>query len=307
MEKKEFDDSLLSDFEDVEDISDEQFEQLNDELDGNDKDEDEETQPNQVLEEQSNAIKEQNDLSLEDLESLLPQEVNQEVVEETIDNKGDLNVALHQSREKTSNFKSQNDLLRQEIELLKQQVEFSKVNNSTQPTQVNETVVETDVLKDLEDTDMLTKADFQKALKHQMTQQAQTQQEQIKVQNREKALSLELDFNTTHGDDLGLLSYRNIANLHNTGKIQLTQGQIFDIENAISNGKNPAEILYDTIIESVPALKQKKFEMDIKRMIKSKGVTKEIAPASRRREVDDLNLSVAPKNLDNLYDSLSDF
>lgn len=316
MAKTKYNDSLLDDFEGVEDISDEEFErqfqetanQSNEVVVETDDNLENSTQPNEVPE-VDNAPKEQNDLSIEELQSLLgePATEKTEEVVETTENKGDLNVALHQSREKTSNFKSQNDLLKQEIELLKQQVEFSKVNNSIPNAEVVAEPVDDDILKDLEDSDMISKADLNKILQHQTQVQKKNSEEQLFTQNKTKALQLSTEFNNNHGKELGLLSYENIYKLVSTNKVLLSDGQRFDIENAINNGKNPAELLYNTVIDIVPSLKKKKMEEDIKRMIKERGSIRPVQQSTEKNPDDFVGMRSSSKNLNDHLDSLSDF
>jgi len=186
-----------------------------------------------------------------------------------------MNIALHQAREKASTAKSQNDLLKQEIELLKRQVELSQVNNNTQPNQstIDESTVDEDILKDLQDNDAISKADLDKVLQQQKLKNDLELQKQQQSQNFNRAIELEKEFKNSHGSELGILSYDNIMNLHNTKRIVLSQGQLLDIQSAVSEGKNPAEVFYNSVINTVPALSKKKLEMDIKQMIKAKSST----------------------------------
>lgn len=314
-EKKEFDASLMDDFKDVED-----FEGSIDDLDKVLETPVEDTQPTEevtteevetVVETSVDSNKDINEMSIEELESLLQGEEITETVEveepKTEQGNGNLNVALHQAREEKR-------LLKQELDLIKQQMELLQVNSNTQPNQpVNTTNVEqptsTDMLSELDDNDVISKADLMKLLASQQREQEQRQQQSLQQQNVERTLQLEKEFNETHGDDLGVLSYRNVINLHNSGKVKLTDGQIYDIQNAINVGKNPAEVLYETVINNVPALKDKKFKEEVKQLIKAK--SKNAQPTVEVEQVDEFDdfstVSNQKTSKQKLFDTLSDF
>lgn len=301
-------DNLLDDFDGVEDIDCDiddldkalsQTEQVNTEQVVN-----ETVEPEVKVEPTEKNL---NDLSIEELKSLLPKNTSEttataEPTEQKVG--GDLNIALHQAREDKR-------LLKQEMDLLRQQMELLKVNSNTQPNeqsvQVNKS--QEDILADLDDNDALTKADVIKLLKVKDEQAQASQAQTIKQQNNARTLELEKQFNESHGSDLGIMSYVNVVNLQNTGKVILTDSQKFGINNAINEGKNPAEVLYNSIIDSVPVLQKEKFKSKITQMIKekSKGNAQPVKEEQSVGSDDFTGMSKESTDLDSHLDKLSDF
>jgi hypothetical protein len=303
MAQNEYSDSLLDDFDGVED-TDLSIDDLDDVFE---EDKVEETPVEEPVKETSDN-KSLDDLSLEELESMLDDEVVEEITTETPEaNKGDLNVAVHQERQKNKNLKTSNDLLNQQVELIKQELELLKLNNA-QPNQnvaLNIPIDEVDILAGVSDDDVITKADMLKLLQQKEQKNEQNRIEQEVINNNAKAQVLINEFKGSHGADLGILSFDNVDKLVINGKVQLTQGQQLDIANAVKNGKDPAKLYYDTVVNSLPALSRKKYEMDIKRAIQKKKVS---APTdnvvSQPFVEDDFSNNNRATDLDSHLDSL---
>jgi hypothetical protein len=313
-EKKEYDDSLLGDFDDVQDITDKEFAELDNQLENKTQEVIEEISQ-EVIEEISEEVpqnveetKELQDLSIEELESLLPDKET-EVVEETKEvsgNGGNLNIALHKERESSKTLKTQNELKQQEIELLKQQLELLKVNTEQPATDVE--TVQVDILEGIEDGDVITKADMLRILEQQKQVKQNNSIEQQKQQNIQQAQQLEIKFNNEKNADFGILSYENVVRLYQTGRVQLDAVQAYGVEHALDVGKNPAEVLYNSIIENIPSLKQKKSEMDIRNMIKQKTASKtNVVEEAPPQEVDEFSRTSAKTDLNGHLNNLCDY
>jgi hypothetical protein len=317
MAENVYDDSLLNDFDGVEDV-DCDIDDLDKVVNEQKTEQAPQVEEVKVEEPTVPEVKEGSldDLSLEALESLLVESNQEDVIEETTEteaNKGDLNVALHQVRDKNKDLKTHNELLTQQLDLIKQQLELAKMGGQPQETApiAVAPVDDIDFLSELNDSDVLTKEDMVKILNQQKAQQAQFTNEQQAQQSQEKGLELVNEFRASHNSkELGVLSFDNIDNLVKTGKVTLTNSQVYLIQNAVNEGLNPAELAYNMVIEKVPALKQKKFELDIREAIKKKGsanVDNVVNEPIVNNQDDELTMKSRNQDVSSHIDSLCDW
>ncbi len=258
-EKFEYDDNIVKEFYgDVDDSFDDEPVEKPTETTAQDTTEQVEKSQEQATEQPEQEVKEITEepvLSDEDLTTALEES-----------SKGDINIALHKEREKGKQYKYENQLKEQEIELLKQQISLL----GTKQPEIAPTVTEPDILNDLEDDEMLTKGQFLEGIK-QFKSRLDSQSNVVsKDQEQETARQMGIDFNASHGAGLGELSYQNIYQKVAINEIELDQGQLLNIENAVTNGKNPAELLYNYAIANTPGLTKQVFNSQIKGLLSKK-------------------------------------
>jgi hypothetical protein len=303
-----YSDGLLDDFQGVED-----FEGSIDDLEK--LDDVKPTEETQEVQETQDALDEQinyDNLSTEELEKML-EEPNDTKVEETTESHNEevhtnLKIALSESREKSNLLKEQNELVKQQMELLKEELEALKVNS---PNPVDTPQVTTDVssiLDEIDDESVVSGAELKKVIELQKQQATQLQNQTNVQQIQNRVAQMEKDFNATHGDELGDMSYKNVYNLYKTGEVKLTAGQELDIQNAFNDGKNPVEVFYETVVNSTPKLKEKMF---IKRLIEQRksasGTEEPVVQQNAQVEDDFSRIDNAPKNMSSHLDKLSEF
>ena len=307
VEKFEFDDSLLDNAGLGDDVTEvegdiENLEQVEEQI--------EETQETEQQPEVTDTVAEE----VTKQEELNIEELSDEDLNNALENsnKGDLNIALHKARDKGKQYKYENELRQQEIELLRQQLELLKTTNTPTNTPTPTVKEEVDILSDIEDSDVITKADMKKVLELQKQQLLNEQQAVQKQTSAEKSLQLAKKFNISHGQELGELSYENIYKKFDNGEVKLTKGQVLDIENAVQDGINPAELLYNYVINNDSTLKSKNMQREIKNLINSKKnvkANKTEEPVLNTKDKLDLGLALNRKNSsdkDSHFDSLVD-